>query len=463
MPTIPRSVIERYSRQLNAICDANVDALADALTHIDWTADVATIREQLVAMMQTWCSVSSEQTATLAKVFYDGLRSDLFDVTDGFEADVVTSYEPEATEGAVRAFVQDLVDGKQPKSVIDKCLDRLDYESRKSANKCDEHNVRIDPKKPKWARVPTGFETCEFCIMLASRDFVYGNEDLASHTHAHCDCRVVPSWDKKKASVEGYDPDLYYDMWKHPEKYPELQEARNARKRELYAEKRTSNGSTVPRFGQDLNDTFGGQHAIERYEGIHTPAREIIAGVKKGLPMSLDEADGGNVNPDYRMGGGYRNNCQSCVLAFIARLRGWAVQATPTMPGSIGAAVAEDTTLPWLHRDGRSVARTEYLRANSVSDTSSLLEFLENGVNSFRQYTFEFSFANGKGHIVNVGRDGAELWLYDGQTSAFVIEKQLSDYLDRIDFSDTPLLLDVTDYEFDQWCADNTLRPAVKT
>ncbi len=72
----------------------------------------------------------------------------------------------------------------------------------------------------RFARVPAGGETCPFCLMLASRGAVYYSEETAganSHYHAHCRCQIVPSWDD--AAIEGYDPDLYYDMWKHPEKY----------------------------------------------------------------------------------------------------------------------------------------------------------------------------------------------------------------------------------------------------
>ena len=72
----------------------------------------------------------------------------------------------------------------------------------------------------RFARVPSGGETCPFCIMLASRGAVYYSEQTAGadgHYHANCRCRIVPSWGL--AEIEGYDPDLYYDMWKHPEKY----------------------------------------------------------------------------------------------------------------------------------------------------------------------------------------------------------------------------------------------------
>ena len=73
-------------------------------------------------------------------------------------------------------------------------------------------------KKVRFARVPTGATTCPYCLMLASRGFVYGSELKALNAnHRHCDCRIVEGFEGM--TIEGYDPDLYYDMWRHPEKY----------------------------------------------------------------------------------------------------------------------------------------------------------------------------------------------------------------------------------------------------
>ena len=209
---IPRSYVEQYSRGLNRVSEQGRAALADALSAIDLTGDVAEVRERVVAVMQVHCGASSTMAARLAADFYDGLR-ERFGIEDGFRAVVDGGYEPAATEGAVRAFAQDLVEGKPQEQFVGKCSDRLDREVRLSANQCVERNARRDPKKPRWARVPTGPETCEFCIMLASRGFVYHSEQLASHAHANCDCRIVPSWDKAKAEIEGYDPSEYLRAW----------------------------------------------------------------------------------------------------------------------------------------------------------------------------------------------------------------------------------------------------------
>jgi len=215
---IPRSYLENYSKALNVVSERARALLVDALSQIDYSADVATIREAVIAIMQPACGASSTLAARLAAEFYDGLRV-RFGIDDGFRAEVDSRREPEATSGAVRAFADKLDDSIPNVSAFQQlCVDRIDYETRRAANECITYNAKNDPKKPRWARIPTGAETCQFCIMLASRGFVYHSEETASHAHAHCDCRVVPSWDKSPLA-QGYDPDKYYDMWKHPEKY----------------------------------------------------------------------------------------------------------------------------------------------------------------------------------------------------------------------------------------------------
>lgn len=64
-------------------------------------------------------------------------------------------------------------------------------------------------KRIKYARVPVG-PTCGFCIMLASRGFVYATKKSAgddggafNRFHEHCNCRVVAGYDGLE--VEGYD------------------------------------------------------------------------------------------------------------------------------------------------------------------------------------------------------------------------------------------------------------------
>lgn len=252
---IPRGVIARYNQALTDISDAVKAQLVQRLYELDWDRPVAEVRSDIEVVMQATCGASAEASARLAADFYDGISA-LYATereavearrmaNEQYRAKVESMRDPKATDGAVRAFVQDLVDGKGPDAVIEQCAQRLDYESRRAANMCTYTNLRNDPRKPKWARVPTGPETCMFCIMLASRGFAYHSEDSASHVHANCDCRIVPGFDGA-TSVAGYDPAYYEDVYRHPDEHPEVQEAINARRRELRDIRRDEAAGVLP-------------------------------------------------------------------------------------------------------------------------------------------------------------------------------------------------------------------------
>lgn len=219
MAQIPRKYIDNYTKALNKL-SADVQAkLAADLAKIDFTADVATVRDAIIDRMEMYCGPYTDMAAILAAEFYDGLREQAVGAKLGAYAE--SGREPVATEKAVRGIMQDVVEGKAAEVVVRKLTGRADYEIKKAAGECIYRNGQRDPLKPKYARVPSGGETCRFCIMLASRGFVYHSKEAAGengHYHANCDCRIVPGFGGS-TTVPGYDPDLYYDMWKHPEKY----------------------------------------------------------------------------------------------------------------------------------------------------------------------------------------------------------------------------------------------------
>lgn len=208
MAAIPRAYIERYTKAINTISADSRQKLADALAAVDYTQDVATIRDEVIAIMDVYCGGATDLTAQLAAEFYDGLRE--YELGERMGAVAKSGRDPNATEGAVRAFAQKLVEDKTAE-FITLCLERLDYETKVAAAQTVLNNGKRDSRHPRYARVPSGAETCDFCLMLASRSFVYRNETTASHAHSGCDCRIVPSW--KSMAVEGYDPDALYDQW----------------------------------------------------------------------------------------------------------------------------------------------------------------------------------------------------------------------------------------------------------
>ncbi len=208
MAAVPRAYIDNFTAALNRVSVEAQHGVLTALASIDWTQDVAAIREQVIAIMQVWCGGATDMAGVLAAEFYDGLRA--MELGAGYGAVASTGRIPAATDGAVRAFAEELVNGRQ-QAFVDLCVERVDYETKIAANENIVINAQRDSRKPRYARVPDGSETCDFCLMLASRGFVYRNDVAASHAHSGCDCRVVPSW--RAYEVEGYDPVAIYGRW----------------------------------------------------------------------------------------------------------------------------------------------------------------------------------------------------------------------------------------------------------
>ncbi len=76
----------------------------------------------------------------------------------------------------------------------------------------------------EFAWVPHG-DTCEFCIILASRGWQYedpkNRRPRAEHIHANCDCQYAVRFDGK-SSVEGYKPEQYKKIYDNmPGKTPD--------------------------------------------------------------------------------------------------------------------------------------------------------------------------------------------------------------------------------------------------
>lgn len=69
-----------------------------------------------------------------------------------------------------------------------------------------------------WARVPYA-DTCNFCVLLASRGGVYESKEVAINGfrgkkyHGDCDCQPVLVRDASDYP-EGYDPDSMYEKYK---------------------------------------------------------------------------------------------------------------------------------------------------------------------------------------------------------------------------------------------------------
>jgi hypothetical protein len=207
-----------------------------------------------------------DMAATVAADWYDEMRAS------------------EGVPGSFRAPLADLVPDEQVNARIgyvtrpDGPLFSGDFETLKTFTTMIANEYALQPgrdtvmqaahkDKAAYARVPEP-GACDFCLMLASRGFVY-SKATAGETdkfHGNCRCNVMPVWNATRARTEfGYNPDALY------EQYLEKQGAKRAA---------TRNG-TKP----------------QAPSGDATNLRAQLASLERSLPiLKARAADGDNVS-----------------------------------------------------------------------------------------------------------------------------------------------------------------------
>lgn len=89
---------------------------------------------------------------------------------------------------------------------------------------------------------------------------------------------------------------------------------------------------------------------------------EKTLGIKKGKPMTVEEADRQSANPNYLKGTEFQVNCQTCAPAYMLRLWGFDVKAKGKTPGSLSEYLSEALNVfkPWLNADGTQSSFVSY-------------------------------------------------------------------------------------------------------
>ena len=214
---ISRAEFDAYNRALDGVVTASqrvTRARIAAWMSEHPGAGVAETRDAAIAILDGGIQVSGDTAASVAARWYDeqafahGLNLE--------NAITATVYDRDAVEQAVRTMARDLESG-DTEQFLKVCADYAGDRARRSANMTVLRNARRDRGDGvRFARVPTGAETCSFCFMLATRGAVYWTRRTAgemSEFHHHCDCKIVPGFksDKHAELVEGWRPKEAYD------------------------------------------------------------------------------------------------------------------------------------------------------------------------------------------------------------------------------------------------------------
>lgn len=150
----------------------------------------------------------------------------------------------------------------------------------------------------------------------------------------------------------------------------------------------------------------------------NTKRKELktVAGVERSAPMSHDEADHGRVNPNYSrwIHNAYHRNCQSCVVCYELRRRGFDVQAQPRVDSGYMADLSRNSALAYIDPKTGGHPWRHY---STAKDPDEMYDWLDREIQEGR-YEFRMVWSGqSHGHIINAFRDNGTLVLYDPQTN----------------------------------------------
>lgn len=152
-----------------------------------------------------------------------------------------------------------------------------------------------------------------------------------------------------------------------------------------------------------------------------------IAGVKKGLPMSFKKADGGRVNPNVNKGGGYLINCQLCVAAFEARLRGYNIKAKPfDSKNPYMLQLGYEPNLAYI--DKKTGKSPEFIPTNA-NNVEECEQWLKDNIKRNERYAIGYQkIETGGFHIIEVRKKiNGDLEFYDPNSGEFFGKEKLKE------------------------------------
>lgn len=287
-----------YNREVagigdRAASDVESSVLAWCRSHED--ATVAEKREAAKLIMEGFVQGYDDVAAEFAAQWYDhraeqgGARLE--------QAVTMTTYRPDSVDAVARYQARKLAKGGDA-AFAKACGEFARDDAFRSLNETIAANVGRDKDKGvRFARVPTGFETCTFCLMLASRGAVYHTRKTAGEFkrfHRRCDCKIVPGFgdDPDAELVEGVRPKELYERYKQ---FKEIDEDESLTSADKDAAKRAVLGSPGPPVVYEKpKEAFaherGGSYDLAAHEALRAAGHEVVVR-KEGAPEGFSNID----------------------------------------------------------------------------------------------------------------------------------------------------------------------------
>ena len=203
-------------------------------------------------------------------------------------------------------------------------------------------------------------------------------------------------------------------------------------------------------------------HKAEEIKRLDNARNKIIANIPQSKPMNFKQADGGAPNPNYKKGGGYTTNCQTCVVAYEMRRRGYNVEALNNYAGSMSEVLSHHTNYAWVNRTTEKAP--DYILANQRYRKDLYNWLKSEALKTENRYTIEFQWKNKQhGHIIHFWKNKVgEISFYDPQNGINTRgEKMILKYIEKIKPT-TVKLLDVQNCDINMNVVNKILTEAKK-
>jgi len=211
---VARTDVSVLADTLNEIVNGARRDLAEIAQALIDTPDEVK-REVMLESMYGLVSDYGDAAAVESLGWYLALRAEAVGLDDGFQPALPEQLPEDVVHASTRWALGELMKGEDPEKALKSLNGVLDRLVKKLGRESIVRAADSDPKKPRWARIPHG-QTCAWCLMLASRGWVYldaQSAGAARQWHADCDCQIVPAWGKKTPKIAGYDPDALHAQY----------------------------------------------------------------------------------------------------------------------------------------------------------------------------------------------------------------------------------------------------------
>ena len=177
--------------------------------------------------------------------------------------------------------------------------------------------------------------------------------------------------------------------------------------------------------------------------------------------MSFQQADGGAPNPNFKKGGGYTKNCQTSVVAYELRRRGYDVEALPNYKGSMLEVLSHDTRLAWVDR--QTGKNPNFIIPDQPTVQKSF-DWIKAELKPKNRYTIQFQWKGRQtSHIVHIFKNAeGKLSIYDPQNGINTLgDNTVLEYLKQVRPT-TIKLLDVQNYDINMNVVNKILQGVKK-